>query len=140
MQNTTTVAIALLFVSGGQAIAQGCQYSSYNHNGSQMRAERCADALRIHYENPKASIAKLGVKSGTLLFDGFVTLSNGIEFIEGQARVFKAGCGPAEFRVEGGYTNDTGRIPPPIYLAGVAPVRAANCSKKSSRNETLDFN
>ena len=105
-----------------------------------MRAERCADELRIHYENPKASIAKPGVKSGTLLFDGFVTLSNGIEFIEGQARAFKAGCGPAKFRAEAGYTKDTGRIPSPIYLAGIAPVRAANCSIKSSRNQTLDFN
>lgn len=81
------------------AAAQGCQSSYYNHNGSQMRADSCGSELFIYYENPRQLIRKLGVDAGTLLFDGTVTQVDGALFIEGNARVFKAGCGAAQFRV-----------------------------------------
>ncbi len=122
------------------AFAQECASTYLDHNGSQMRADLCGSDLFIYYDNPRPGIRKLGVASGTLLFDGVVSQLNGITFIEGNARVFKAGCGEAEFRVEGGYAQPQGNGPAPIYLAGVAPVRNSSCKVTGQRNETLDFN
>lgn len=133
------MAAASFLAGSAQAYAQACENDYYNHNGSQMRAERCGDRLSIYYDAPRQVIARQGVRPGTLLFDGFVTRNGTFEFIEGTARVFKAGCAEATFRVEGGYTADGVPGPDPIYLAGVAPVRNSRCVVTGSRNETLDF-
>lgn len=85
----------------------------YDHNGSVMRlAWGNGDSLQIIYDSPKSG---LGVRSGTILFSGSMT-ANGK--IYGTARVFKSGCNPGEYAVEGSMNDGSSDI----SLSGYAPI------------------
>ncbi|MFZ1814675.1 MAG: hypothetical protein WBO55_11005 [Rhizobiaceae bacterium] len=142
MRNRVLAAIAVLATLGfGEtAVASDCETYFYNHNGSQMRAERCLGELKIWYESPRSGIANQGVGRGTLFFDGFISSDGSNEFIAGTARVFKRGCAPAEFPVEGMYGSGAGSSGGPIHLEGQAPVRKSGCTQSGWRREILDFN
>ena len=127
---------ALAFASAGSpALAQPCETSYYDHNGSRMRAERCGGELSIWYDAPRDGIAKQGVRPGTLFFDGFLSFDGARNLIAGTARVFKSGCKPGEFSVEGYYTVTGG----PIRLEGEAPRRNSSCATTGYRREVLEF-
>ena len=130
---------ALAFWSASASAQVECETEFYNHNGSQMRGERCGASLTILYERPRQGIYAQGVTPGTVLFEGTIGNNGAVEYIEGLARVFKARCPDALFPVEGGFTPGGAAGRPGIYLAGVAPVRAGNCAITGGRNETLQF-
>jgi hypothetical protein len=69
----------------------------YMHNGSDMIIETRGDSIHIRYEKPRAGLASVGAKPGTLLFTGRRTGDN----VEGTAFVFKANCPPAAYSVRG---------------------------------------
>jgi hypothetical protein len=69
----------------------------YSHNGSEMIIETRGDSIHIRYEKPRAGLASVGAKPGTLLFMGRRTGDN----VEGTAFVFKANCPPAAYSVRG---------------------------------------
>ena len=129
--------VICLIAGAGSASAE-CETEIYNHNGSQMRAERCGPELSIYYEQPRSGIAKQGVVPGTLFFNGFISNNGQTELIAGTARVFKRGCQPAEFPVEGYYAGNRGGDP--IHLEGQAPSRKSGCATSGWRLEILDFN
>lgn len=130
----------------------------YNHNGSTMLVKWEGKSVTIRYDNPRSSLLKHGVKSGTLLFSGKLDkLGNGTPYVEGDARIFRQGCSPTPYYVYGDLIK--GRD---FKLAGAAPVLAkgscriidniytgsnanlvftavASSSKRSSKNEIKAF-
>jgi hypothetical protein len=82
-----------------------------NHNGSTMWLFRKAGL--IVYNNPKPSIAG-AVRSGDVVFSGHFEGKNA----SGRAFVFKAGCEPASYAVQGRSVHKI------LTLAGASPVRA----------------
>jgi hypothetical protein len=84
----------------------------YSHNGSDMIIETRGDSIHIRYEKPRAGLASVGAKSGTLLFTGRRTGDN----VEGTAFVFKANCPPAAYSVRGRFNAQFN-----LTLEGLAP-------------------
>ncbi len=87
------LAFAMLVSSTTGALADSC----WNHNGSVMRLQASGNHREFFYENPKASIRGVGVRRGTLLFDG----EKSGNWYSGTARVFSNGCAPLEYPVAG---------------------------------------
>lgn len=86
---------------------------AYDHNGSAMRIQVDGNAVRIYYTRPRSGLASVGVRAGTLLFDG--TVSGGI--LEGMSRLFNSNCGEVDYFVYGDFS--AGRS---FKLSGAAPV------------------
>jgi len=84
----------------------------YSHNGSDMIIETRGDSIHIRYEKPRAGLASVGAKPGTLLFTGDRAGDN----VEGTAFVFKANCPPAAYMVRGRFSARFNLI-----LEGLAP-------------------
>jgi len=104
---------------GGSMIIEPSSLSTpvgYDHNGSFMKVS-FEDGF-IVYETPKDSIAGT-VVPGQVLFRGTMKVNGRIS---GTAFVFKRGCAPAPYAVEGRDT-DAGFV-----LTGKAPIRGPDCA------------
>ncbi|MCU0791188.1 MAG: hypothetical protein MUE79_09090 [Nitratireductor sp.] len=141
MNPLPTALAAMIIALPAQALAWSgdCFTTHYNHNGSEMRLERCGEDLRIVYENPRRAMREIGVRRGTVLFEGRLRRIDRNEFIEGNAKTFRAGCGAAPFYVKGGISRRGQRDPVPFTLRGAAPVRDAQCRKTGTMNIELEF-
>ena len=107
----------------------------FTHNGSLMEVFIHADEVTISYARPKSSLRRLGVRPGTVLFQGGYT-RNGIA---GTAYVFRSGCQPAGYAVSGPDLRGQG-----IVLSGAAPVRPKGSCRvtgytRNSGNARLEF-
>ncbi|MFD0914800.1 SH3 domain-containing protein [Pseudahrensia aquimaris] len=92
----------------------------YEHNGSLVDVTVTEDRVRITYLRPRDGLRRIGVRKGTLLFEGKVEpLDDGGPYVEGMARLFKAGCQPAPYYVHGAF-----RLGKAFQLNGAAPVFA----------------
>lgn len=128
------VAASFILLAPASA-AVGCDTARYDHNGSGMEVHVCDGRMVIEYDNPKASLARLGVVPGTILFEGVVYEMTGGSKISGQARVFKRNCQPAFYEVNGWMQyNENG-----FALEGTAPVRTATCRVGRTRQDILRF-
>ena len=91
----------------------------WDHNGSYIATERDGDDLVLTYDPPRDGLGRLGIYSGTVLFQGrFLSGTR----IAGTAFLFKRGCQPASYNVSGRLTGDA----PENYrivLSGDSPVR-----------------
>ncbi|KIT15944.1 SH3 domain-containing protein [Jannaschia aquimarina] len=85
----------------------------YDHNGSRMVLSVDGSEVRIRYQQPRAGLANIGVRPGTLLFEGRVT--NGI--LDGMSRIFNTNCGEIDYFVHGAF-----RTGEDFTLKGAAPV------------------
>ena len=111
--------------------------SHANHNGSKMLVINNDGNITIKYEQPKSSIYRQGVRSGTTLFEGSI---NG-NTVTGIARVFRKSCSPAAYNVSGQWHANSGQI----TLGGAAPKRVQGGCRvtgysNSSSNAYLLFN
>jgi hypothetical protein len=88
----------------------------WDHNGSLMRLQSDGARRVFLYEDPRPGLRAIGVRHGTLLFDGRRTG----EGYAGTARVFLRGCGgePVEYAVRGVVSADQTRV----TMTGVRPV------------------
>jgi len=95
----------------------------WNHNGSLMTLfEGESNSRAIYYDLPRAAMVDLGVREGTLLFRGY---ENDARWF-GIAFVFKRGCPPIPYRVEGNlYSNERGGWS--VHLRGPAPSEYIGC-------------
>jgi hypothetical protein len=141
MSRLTILAAAIMIAIPAPALAWSgdCFTTYYNHNGSEMRLERCDEVVRILYEDPRPAVREAGVRRGTVLFEGRLRRIDRGEFIEGDAKTFRTGCGAAPFYVRGGISRRGQRDPVPFTLRGAAPVRDAQCRKTGSVNIELEF-
>ncbi len=123
--------IAWFMLAASPARASNCATDQYDHNGSVMEFHVCdGGAITISYLNPRSGMARQGVRSGTLLFDG-QSGANGQIF--GNARLFSARCGVITYPVSGRQQGNS------IILRGTAPVRGSNCRIAKHRQDTLVF-
>jgi hypothetical protein len=100
---------------------------SLNHNGSIMSlVEGDGGSRTIYYQAPRSAMAELGVSPGTLLFKGYETNGNWL----GTAYVFKRGCPPIPYDVEGSLQSNYygGRY---VRLRGPAPFEYIGCTPVS---------
>ncbi|MEL6920029.1 MAG: hypothetical protein AAFO77_03255, partial [Pseudomonadota bacterium] len=89
---------AVIFLAASTLFANAESFTiTADHNGSLMELRVNNGQARIVYVRPKASIARVGVTPGTVLFSGVQSGGN----YSGQARVFRSGCAPALYNVSG---------------------------------------
>jgi hypothetical protein len=104
------------------AAASGQNKSYLLHNGSDITAVFENGQMSLYYSKPKVSLASAGIDIGTLLFRG--TANSGD--IKGTAFVFKKGCQPMPYEVQGKASGDIG-----FELTGKGPVFGQGCAVKS---------
>lgn len=106
----------------------------YVHNGSDVEIEERGDFLHITYLKPRPSLAKVGIKSGTLLFAG----RRQGDAVHGVAYTFKANCSPAGYPVRGQFDHQRN-----LVLVGDAPKRGSACEvidyPRTDENSRLVF-
>lgn len=126
----SAIAVLVLALAPKSAEASNCSHEEYDHNGSLMEIAFCDREITISYINPRSGLRPVGVRDGTLLFEGRV-LRNGR--IRGQARIFSRRCGESLYTVEG--TNQNNQI----VLQGRAPKLDQSCRVVRHRPDTLLF-
>lgn len=89
----------------------------FDHSGSEVAIDH--DRGLIVYITPKPSLHGV-VRPGQVLFRGSVPANGGTA--KGTAFVFRKGCRPAGYSVEGSFSPDADR--PTLFLTGHAPRRA----------------
>jgi hypothetical protein len=92
------LALGMVSASAQVAFADTC----WDHNGSLMRLVASGNQRAFYYEQPKPSLVRVGIASGTLLFDG---TKQGNTY-QGTARIFSSGCVPTTYRVAGPVSTD----------------------------------
>ena len=123
-----------MIASPAAAIAADEGKSYLFHNGSEIVATFDRGAMRMYYEKPKPALRQAGIYQGTLLFQG--TANDG--HIKGTAFVFRKGCPPTPYEVEGRAQGDVG-----FELSGPGPKFGAGCAvlglSWSSPHSRLNF-
>lgn len=96
--------------------------SLWEHNGSLMRLEEKGKKRSIVYEQPRSSLQAAGVKPGTVLFEGEEKADGRFA---GYAKLFRKGCDPIDYFVEGAHSKEKGEI----LLQGQAPIYSGESCK-----------
>jgi len=89
--------------------------TSWDHNGSLMVLEENGKKRKLVYAEPRSTLDTAGVKRGTVLFDGEEKADGRLA---GYAKLFRAGCDPVDYFVEGSFDKSKGEI----LLQGQAPI------------------
>ena len=122
----------VLPVAGFAPANGGGSVELWAHNGSEMVLESGpGDALSFWYWTPRPSLGEVGVRQGTLLFDG---RQNGT-FVEGNARLYTFGCGVYSYYVSGSWAVGTTEF----TLRGERPVISGTCAVEDIAVDTLVF-
>jgi len=121
----------MALVSSLPVHAQFVERFYYDHNGSRMIVERDRRRIVITYDKPRSALRKHGVTAGTELFRGH--LDSG-QYLEGDAHIFKLGCGKVPYYVYGQY-HEGGTF----KLSGAAPV-LEGCRIVDNRYDTANAN
>jgi hypothetical protein len=107
--------------------------SLWRHNGSVLYLAADGASRRFYYDAPREGLESVGVKRGTLLFEG---QKNGDQY-SGTAYFFSKTCGPGTYPVSGPVTSTDSQIT--ITLSGKAPRLDANCKQIGVRDDLLVF-
>jgi hypothetical protein len=105
--------------------------SFWAHNRSIVHMTEDGTRRQIYYDDPRPGLQGVGVKKGTLLFDGVVDGTT----LSGTAFVFAKDCDPLPFTVRGKLTSDGKRI----TLNGKAPRIGTQCRTVGDKQEELIF-
>jgi hypothetical protein len=103
----------------------------WNHNGSVVSAVTQGDKQKFYYDAPRVGLLDVGVKSGTLLFEGQQQGKN----ISGTAYQFYRTCKSRGYQVSGATSDDRRQI----TLKGKVPVLDFNCNVTGTRDDVLIF-
>jgi hypothetical protein len=139
-------AVSMLLVALGVSAgvtstsANAVEISYWEHNGSVMKMVQRRQKVTIRYDEPTKRVRRLGVRRGDIVFSGF---SRRDGLLRGEAFVFRNGCEPAGYTVEGDWDPVNGKEV--LVLQGDAPVRARRSCRvidySNARNSaTLVFN
>ena len=89
--------------------------TSWDHNGSVMVLEENGTKRKLVYAEPRGTLDTAGVRKGTVLFDGEEKADGRLA---GYAKLFRVGCDPVDYFVEGSFDKSKGEI----LLQGQAPI------------------
>src|ERR1700738_4973467 len=132
----TLVIVAMLLASTALAEGRSAQKHFVTHNDSLMRmqignAKEDISRVKIYYDAPSEKMSQL-VKRGDLFFDGSLRWDTGE--VVGNARVYKLGCEPLEYKVKGSLRYELKRILSEERIAidvfeleGLAPTFGDDC-------------
>lgn len=87
----------------------------WDHNNSVMKLVENGKKRRFIYEQPRKALKAAGVSTGTILFDGEEKQDGRLS---GYAKLFRKGCDPIDYFVEGSYDRNKGQV----VLQGQAPI------------------
>lgn len=113
--------IALMAACAAGPVTAAVADSCWDHNGSLMRLEASGSSRTFVYEIPRAGLREVGVRPGTVLFEGRKVG----DLYEGTARVFLAVCGGREhhYRVAG----PVGADQLTVVMSGTREAHEAGC-------------
>jgi hypothetical protein len=103
----------------------------WNHNGSSLKLEATNAMRRFVYIEPREGLKEVGVKQGTLAFQG-KRIGN---IYKGTAYVFSQKCGAIGFSVKGLVAKDDRSI----TMKGYAPYVNSECRISGGREAVLTF-
>jgi hypothetical protein len=110
------------------------QPSLWDHNGSIVRLEAKGNSRKFIYEVPRQGLLDVGVRQGTLLFEG---VNNSGTTYSGTAYIFPRNCRASPYLVDGPIIND-GQT---VVLKGQAPlIDPQTCRPTGTVEDTLVFN
>ncbi len=110
----------------------GGDLTLWSHNGSEMGYETGRnEALTIWYWTPRAGLSDVGVRRGTILFEGWRSGT----LVEGTARIFTRDCGTYPYPVEGTAFGGASTL----TMTGLRPVIDGQCRVSGTRPDTLTF-
>ncbi|MBX2806548.1 MAG: hypothetical protein KTR19_11295 [Hyphomicrobiales bacterium] len=89
--------------------------AEWDHNNSTMKLIENGKKRRFIYEEPRSALKPAGVTTGTILFDGE---EKGDGRLSGYAKLFRKGCNPIDYFVEGSFDRKKGEA----ILQGQAPI------------------
>lgn len=104
--------------------------SFWDHNGSTLYLVANGKSRELYYDAPHPRMAGVGVRNGTLLFQGVYAAGS----YSGTAHIFTRQCGVLPYQVSGPVTNNFEKI----TLHGQKPVPDANCNIRYAP-DTLEF-
>jgi len=131
MKRLLQTAVTALGLMASAVVAEAASFA-YDHNGSRVRVDVNGSDVKIFYERPRSGLRGVGVRPGTLLFNGRV--SNG--YLDGMSRIFNANCGEVDYFVHGDFR--AGRN---FKLTGSAPVLSnMSCRIVNNTNEGPNAN
>lgn len=100
----------------------------WDHNNSIMKFVENGKKRRFIYEKPRKTLKVAGVSTGTILFDGEEKQDGRLS---GYAKLFRKGCEPIDYFVEGTYDKAKGKI----VLQGQAPIYSGKGCKITGYSE-----
>jgi hypothetical protein len=131
------LAFAAVVAAGLDASAQAqtqtasAEPTLWDHNGSVMYLVANGQSREFYYQKPRAGMAEVGARPGSLLFRG--EIENGQ--YSGTAYIFTMHCGQIPFQVKGPFLDNDERI----VLSGQAPRVGRNCRAYESAASSLEF-
>lgn len=89
--------------------------AEWDHNSSVMKLIENGKKRRFVYEQPREALKPAGVATGTILFDGEEKEGGRLS---GYAKLFRKGCDPIDYFVEGTFDRKKGEV----LLQGQVPI------------------
>lgn len=89
--------------------------AEWDHNDSVMKLIENGKKRRFVYEEPREALKPAGVTTGTILFDGEEKEDGRLS---GYAKLFRKGCDPIDYFVEGSFDREKGEA----ILQGQVPI------------------
>jgi hypothetical protein len=105
--------------------------SIWSHNNSTMRLVAEGAERRFVYESPRAGLSAVGVRKGTVLFEG---RKDGDRYV-GEARIFHPRCGVHTYEVAGTVSPDQERV----EMTGNKPDIDSACNVAGTKPDALVF-
>jgi hypothetical protein len=119
-----------LIAMTADGVAQG-SLSRWDHNGSQVSLSATGGRRQFYYQSPAAELLEIGVKPGTLLFDGRKVGNT----YSGTSYVFSKVCGALPYITAGPVAPDQRTV----TMYGKAPIVDSTCSVVQYRDDVLVF-
>jgi hypothetical protein len=130
----TTPSTSVSQVISQQPSTSTASYWDFKNSSGQssiLQLDADGSSRKFYYYSPRPELQAVGVKRGTLAFDGKRTDNK----YTGNAFVFSKTCGPLAYPVTGTVSADQRKV----QFSGAVPKRGAGCTVASYTNDTWEY-